>query len=86
MTIYLNGETPAPPLKLNFADNQHIDGYRSLFATAGKIDMDNSLDITRADYKSGYCIFGWIHHIFLSLPWRTSRTDNKWNFTSEYRV
>ena len=59
VAIYLNGEMPAlPPLKLSFADNPYIDGYRSLFATAGQIDMDNSLDITRADCKSGYCIFG----------------------------
>ena len=56
VAIYLNGEMPAPPL--NFVDNQYIDRYRSLFATAGQIDMDNGLDITRADYKSGYCIFG----------------------------
>ena len=49
---------PAPPLNLSFADNQYIDGYRSLFATAASIDVDNGLDITRADYKSGYCIFG----------------------------
>ena len=42
---------PAPPLKLNFADNQYIDRYRSLFATAGRIDMENGLDITGADYK-----------------------------------
>ena len=37
---------------------QYVDGYRSLFATAGRIDTDNGLDIKRADYKSGYCIFG----------------------------
>ena len=47
-----------PPLKLKFVDNHYIDIYRSLFATAGRIDMDNGLDITRSDYKSGYCIFG----------------------------
>ena len=58
VSIYLNGEMPGPPLKLNFTDNQRIDGYRSLFATAGRIDMDNGLDITRVDYKSGYYIFG----------------------------
>ena len=58
VAICLNREMPAPPLKLNFADNQCIDGYRSLLATAGQIDMDSALDITRADYKSGYCIFG----------------------------
>ena len=56
--IYLNGEMPGPPLKLNFTDNQCIDGYRSLFATAGWIDINNGLDITRVDYKSDYCIFG----------------------------
>ena len=39
--IYLKGEMPGPPLKLNFTDNQYIDGYRSSFATAGRIDMDN---------------------------------------------
>ena len=35
LTIYLNREMPAPTLKLNFANNQYIDGYRSLFATGG---------------------------------------------------
>ena len=54
VAIYLNEEMPAPPIKLNFTDNQYIDGYRSLFATAGQRNMDNGLDITRADYKSGY--------------------------------
>ena len=58
MGIYLNGEMPGLPLELNFTDNQYIDGYRSLFTTAGRIDMENGLDIMRVDYKSGYCIFG----------------------------
>ena len=31
---------------------------KSLFATAGRLDMGNSLNITRIDYKSGYCSFG----------------------------
>ena len=57
VVIYLNKEWPGAPLKLNFTDNQYIDGYISLFATAGRIDMDNGLNITRVDYKSGYCIF-----------------------------
>ena len=35
VAIYLNGEMPVPPLKLNFADNQYIDEYKSLIATAG---------------------------------------------------
>ena len=34
------------------------EGYRSLFVTAGWIDVNNGLDITSADYNSGYDIFG----------------------------
>ena len=48
----------APPIKLNFADNQCIDRCRSLFAIAREVDVDNGLDITRARYKFGYDIFG----------------------------
>ena len=58
VAIYLNGEMPVPPLKLNIADNQYIDGCKNLFPKAGRIDTDSDLDIKRADYKSGYCIFG----------------------------
>ena len=47
------------PLKLNFTDNQYIYEYRRLLSTAGRTDMDNGFDITRGNYKSGYCIF-WI--------------------------
>ena len=53
VSVYLNGEKPGPPLKLSFTDNQYIYGYRSLFAIVGRIDMDNGLDITGVDYKSG---------------------------------
>ena len=49
---------PGPPLKLNFTDNQDIDGYKSLFTKAERLDLGNGLDIMRIDYKSGYCIFG----------------------------
>ena len=67
-----------------FADNQHIDGYRSSFATAGSIDMDNRLNITRAEYKSAYCIFGF--STSSPLSWEASRKGKKWNFGSKYRV
>ena len=69
VAIYLNREMPTQPLKLNFVDTQYIDGYRSLYATQGKIDMDNDLDIAGGDYKSGYCIFGFDTSLSLSLPW-----------------
>ena len=80
VAIYLNGDLHAPPLKLIFADNQYIDGYRRLFATAGRIDMDNGLDITRADYKSGCYIFGL--HTSPSLCYGESQ-ERKRNGTSQ---
>ena len=40
------------------SDNQYIDGHRSLFATAARIDLENILDATMADYKFDYCTFG----------------------------
>ena len=41
VAIYLNGEMPAP--SLNFASIKYSDGYRSLFATAGLIDIYDGL-------------------------------------------
>ena len=58
VAICLNEKMPVALSKLDFPDNQYINGYRSLFATAWRIDMGNGLDITGADYKSGCCIFG----------------------------
>ena len=58
-----------PLSKLGFADNQNINGYQGLFATAWRIDMDNGLDITSADNKSTCCIFGF-----------DSRTEKKIHF------
>ena len=73
-----------PPLKLNFTDNQYTDGYRSLFATTGQIDMDNGLDITRVDYKSGYSIFGF--DTSPTLCHEKPKERKKGNFASEYRI
>ena len=65
--VYLNGEMSGLPLKLNFTDNQCVDGCRSLFTTAGRIDMDNVLDIRRVDYKSGYLFLYLIHLSFFVM-------------------
>ena len=71
--IYLNVEMPSPSHKLSFIYNQFIDRYKSLFATAGWIDMDNGLNITRTDNKSGYCIFG-----FDTFPFLCEREPQEW--------
>ena len=75
--IYLSGEVPGLPLKLSFTDNQYMDGYGSLFATAGRQNMDNGLDITIDDYKSGYFLFGFDTFPTLSLESLESRKEMK---------
>ena len=67
VAIYLDGEMPAPSLKLHFVDNQYIDGYRSLFATTGRIDMDNGLDITRTDYNLVIVFLDSTHLLFFVI-------------------
>ena len=39
VAICLNEKMPVSLSKLDFPDNQYINGYRSLFATAWRIDM-----------------------------------------------
>ena len=72
MAIYLNGEIPAPSLKLNFVDNEYIDGYRSLFATAGRINLTAELTINLV------VVFLDCKH-FSSLPWGASRIEKNGN-------
>ena len=56
---FVNGETlPGQPLNLNFDRNHYLEGYRSLFTTAGKINRDEGIDIARREYKTGYTLFG----------------------------
>jgi len=59
VSTLVNGESlPGHPMKLDFTNDQYIDGYRSLFSTTSKLNSDAGLDISRADYKNGYTLFG----------------------------
>ena len=55
----VNGESlPSHPLRLNFDEENFLDGYRSLFQATGKLNRDEGIDIKRKEYKSGYTLFG----------------------------
>lgn len=45
------------PIKMNFAQNQYIMGYMSLFSATGKQYANEGIDIKRDEYKKGYTIF-----------------------------
>ena len=56
---FVNGESlPTQPLKFNFAKDEYLEGYRSLFTTTGKINRDEGIDINRRSYKSNNALFG----------------------------
>ena len=59
IAVYVNGESlPAGPMKLNFASNQYLQAYRSIFTTSGKINRDEGFNINRGEYPKGYTLLG----------------------------
>ena len=55
--LYIDGqEQNIRPITFNFAENQFIMGYMSLFAATGKQFMDEGIDIKREEYSGGYTI------------------------------
>lgn len=56
--VYVNGESiPTKPLQLNFDQSQYLSGYMSLFHGTGQLFHDKGLQITRAEYPDGYCLY-----------------------------
>ncbi|GFU02944.1 uncharacterized protein F54H12.2 [Trichonephila clavipes] len=56
--VYVDGQpTPHNPLDLNFAQNNYIKGYHSLFIGTEKLGQDQCLFISRVEYISGNTLF-----------------------------
>ena len=45
------------PLKQNFANQQYIQAYMSLFTRTGKENQDESNDMVFKDYPNGYALY-----------------------------
>jgi len=45
------------PIQPNYADQQYIRAYDSLFAGTGKLYKDEGLYIRREDYPNGYALY-----------------------------
>ena len=57
--FYVNGEpTPRPPLKLDVADSDYIQGLMSLYRVSGKLMENTDIGITRESYVEGYTLLG----------------------------
>lgn len=53
-----HSQTALKTLEMNYAAQQWIEAYISMFTGTGKYKRDESIDIDRNDYAGGYAIYG----------------------------
>nr|XP_042913843.1 uncharacterized protein F54H12.2-like [Parasteatoda tepidariorum] len=57
--VYVDGQpVPHNPLELNFAKNQYIRAYQTLFDGTERMGQDRGIFISREDYRNGNTLFG----------------------------
>jgi len=58
MKVYLDGQSQyVKPIETNYAQNQFVSAYLSLFSGTGKLNKDEGTDISRSEYPRGYCLY-----------------------------
>ena len=58
LSVYLDGQQQTiKPLKCNYASNQFISAYMTLFSGTGRQNRDLGIDIGRSEYKDGYALY-----------------------------
>jgi hypothetical protein len=56
--FYVDGQSlPGEPLLLNYTNNQYMPAYLSLFTGLGRYHSSFGNEISRDEYKSGYCFY-----------------------------
>ena len=58
LKVYLDGQQQSvKPLEINFANNQYINAYATLFLGTGKWMRDEGNQISREDFAGGYALY-----------------------------
>jgi hypothetical protein len=59
ISVYIDGQQGdrIRPLKLNFANDQFIEGYITLFTGTGKINRNEGNSIKPSEYNGGYALY-----------------------------
>ena len=52
-----NQQQHIKPLEPNFAQQNYVDAFLTLFAATGKLHTDEGLDINRTDFAGGYALY-----------------------------
>ena len=56
--FYLNGQSvPHKPFKLDYTNENYVEGYVSLFTGFDSYLANSGIDISRSEYSSGYCLY-----------------------------
>jgi hypothetical protein len=60
LRLYLDGQPQTiSPIEVDFANNQYIRGFLSIFSGTNKLGKDEGIDINRSEYAQGYTIVAW---------------------------
>lgn len=58
ITVSLNGEiAPVGVMQFDFAKNDFLDGYDSIYSATGTFNKDVGLDLPRSSFKNGFALF-----------------------------
>ena len=61
VAFYKDGESvPSQPLRMDWANDQYVEAYQSMFVTTGRDRSDAGNEITRQQYRSGYTVYGFL--------------------------
>ena len=66
--VYVNGKSlPQNPMKVDFASDDYLEAYRSMFAAAGKLYRDEGFHIDRTEYKTDTVYWGLTYLLLYAL-------------------
>lgn len=58
LKVYMDGQPQfVKPLEPNFASNQYVASFLSLFSGTGKLNKDEGNDISRSEYPNGFALY-----------------------------
>ena len=59
IAVHIDGQShTVPSLDPDFPNSLYLRRFHSMFGGAGKVNMDEDLDVSRTEYDNGYTMYG----------------------------
>ena len=59
IAVHIDGQSDTvPSLDPDFTNSLYMRCFHSIFGGAGKVNMDEDLDVSRTEYNKGYTLYG----------------------------